>query len=357
MKKAIIPMILIFLLLSSCGVKTINSDRHSRVASIFSNIGNCGELYSDSSGRLHFYDFTTMADVFICPNPNCPHTDSKSCSSYGMDCCPILYGDNIYFFDNSVEHTDKGIECTAKLYKAGTDGTGRVKMAELKGLSVAGYSRILLFDGKMYFCPEKREFTDTGISTSHGSAYLYSYDFADNKFTELANLVSGYSCNTWIFGEFCGEIYLSYSYAENEYDYSILMDENAVSPFTVKNAKFNLENRNVEELDYTIDFISGGYLFTSTDSDSMTLHCSDGKVIKVPHFGDVSVLNGYIFDRTSLSVYEISTERSFMLKTNNKMAEILGFLHGKYILRNYGNSGERIYSKVEETDVIGDKIK
>lgn len=357
MKRAIIAVMLALFLLCSCSGKAVGSSESGRVISQFSNVVGGGELYADSRGRLHFYDFATMTVVYICPNPNCPHTDPRSCSSYGMDCCPILYGDNIYFFDNSIEHTAKGIECTAKLFKANTDGTGRVKLAELNGLSVEGYSRILLLDGKIYFCPEKTEFTDTGISTNHGSVYLYSYDFSNNEFIELKKLVDGYSCNTWLFGEFGGNIYFNYSYAENEYDYNILFDENAESPFTVKNAKFNLESGNVEEIDYTIDYISGGYLFTSTDTESMTLSHPDGRKTKVPYFGDVSVLNGYVFDRTSLSAYEISTGKSFKLKTDDKMAEVLYFADGEYMLRKYGKDGERVYSKMAETDIIGDEIE
>lgn len=358
MKKAITAVIMVLLLLCSCGTQAADGGGSDigRVMSSFSNIGEGGELYTDSRGRLHFCDFTTMADVYICPSPNCPHTDPKSCSSFGMDCCPILYGGNIYFFENSTEYTGNGIEYTAKLYKANTDGTGRIKMAELNGLSVEGYSRILLFDGKIYFCPQKIEFTDAGVSTSHGSAYLYSYDFADNKLLELGKLAEGYSCNTWIFGEFCGDIYLNYSYAENEYDYNILFDENAESPFTVKNAKYNLKSRSFEELDYTIDYISGGYLFTSVDQDSMTMHCPDGSQIKVPHFGDVSVLNGYVFDRTSLLAYEISTGKSFKLKTDDKMAEFIYYEDGEYTLRKYGKDSERVYSNVVQADIIGAEI-
>ncbi len=358
MKKAIIAVILALILLCSCGTQSadVGESDIGRVISTFTNVGEGGELYADGRGRLHFCDFATMADVYICPSPNCPHTDSKSCSSFGLDCCPILYGGNIYFFEKSIEHTGSGVECTARLYKANTDGTGRIKVAEISGLSVEDYSRILLFDGKIYFCPQKIEFTDEGNSTSHGSVYLYSYDFADNKLTELAKLAEGYSCNTWIFGEFGGDIYLSYSYAENEYDYTTLFDENAESPFTMKVVKYNLESGNIEELDYTIDYISGGYLFTSTDTESMIMHCPDGSKVTVPYFKDVSVLNGYVFDRISLSAYEISTGKSFKLKTNDKMAYPIGFLDGEYILRKYKEDGERVYSKVAQVDIIGDEI-
>lgn len=356
MKRAIIAMILMLLLLSSCGEKTVNSNENGRVLSLFSNICGEGELYSDNSGRLHFYDFSSMTDVYICPNPNCPHTDPKSCSSYGMDCCPILYGGNIYFFENTIEHTDNGVVCNSKLYKANIDGTGRFKMAELEGLSVAVYSRILLFNGKIYFCPEKTEFTDTGNSTSHGSVYLYSYDFSENKFSELKKLVEGYSCNTWLYGEFGGDIYLNYSYSENEYDYTILFDENAESPFTIKNIKFSLESGEIEELDYTIDYISGEYLFTSTDSNCMTITHPDGKETTAEYFGDVSVFNGYVFDRTNLSAYEISTGKSFKLKTDDKMTEIIDFIDGEYILRKNTDDG-RVYSKATQVDLIGDELK
>lgn len=354
MKKTIIAIISALFLLSGCGGKAVGGSEGNRVISWFTNVGGGGELYSDSRGRLHFYDFSSMTDVYICPNPNCTHNDPKSCSSYGMDGCPILYGDNIYFFENSIERTDNGAVCNSELFKANTDGTSRVKMAELEGLSVG--SMILLLDGKIYFCPEKREFTDTGNSTNHGTVYLYSYDFSENRFTELKKIVEGYSCNTWIFGEFGGDIYLNYSYSENEYDYTILFDENAESPFTIKNAKFSLESGEIEELDYTIDYISGGYLFTSTDSKSMTITHPDGKETTAAQFGDVSVLNGYVFDRMSLSAYEISTGKSFKLKTNDKMAEVIDFNYGEYILRKYTDDG-RVYSKVAEADLIEDEVE
>lgn len=355
MKKLAIILIASLLLFTACASDAASGE--ARIITYYTNLCNNGELYTDHQSRLHFADFTTMSSAFICPHPNCTHEDEATCPSFGMSICPTIYGDNLYYFTFEVSQEEDGYVWNTYFYRANLDGTNRVKINELKGLQVMTYTKLLLIGDTFYFCPDGVGFDEYGSTTDRNASYLYSYNFKDNKFTEIAKLAEGYGIGAWLFGIYNCEIYFHISYAEEEYDYKLLEDiEYAKSVFTEYCVKYNVSDGSISKLDYTVDYLMSGYLITSDADGNMTLHAPDGSETAIPKLQDASIVNGYIFDRISKTAYEIETGKLFSLKTEDIMTEVTAYIDGGYILRDHNHDdGGYIYKMVSADKLIGDK--
>lgn len=92
-------------LLCSCASESDDTDNYSSVDrddiiimqrnSVYENVNNHGEFYSNGIGSLRYFDFMSMVSAPICSKPNCTHTDENECTSFGMNNHPALIGDNI----------------------------------------------------------------------------------------------------------------------------------------------------------------------------------------------------------------------------------------------------------------------
>ena len=120
-KELFSALILSAMFLSSCSPKTESKAEYPRIVSPYINICQNGELYTNGE-RLLFCDFETMRTAFICPNPNCTHTDESECSAFGMDNHPILYNNNLYYLKAEIyKDRDLGYRYLTYIYKADTE--------------------------------------------------------------------------------------------------------------------------------------------------------------------------------------------------------------------------------------------
>lgn len=340
------------------GNDVLQEEYSARRITNFSNLCRGGELYLDSMQRLNFIDFTSMNSSLICPYPNCAHADPNVCPSFGMNICPVMYENNIYYFTSQVEYEADGPVLKTYINKADIDGTNRMQLAEYDNILVADYTMLLVYDDKFYFCPNTAVFDEyANMSTSDRSDMcLYSYSFTDNKFTMIEKLCEGYSCGAWIYGMYDGEIYMHVNYSEEPYDYMLVEQQD----FTTEFLKYNPQDNTVSRLDFAVNYASGGYLLTSEGVgiyDKMTLHFPDGKTKDVPWIEDAVVYNGYIFDRISQRAYRISDDTMYVLNTDDFMTEVVGYENDMYILRSYdSDAGGYAYAAVPEEELIGSQV-
>ena len=110
-------MALTAVLLASCGGAKADSQEKYREISAFANIcmtdSVFGEFYFDDNDATHFFDYTSMNDVFLCSKPNCKHTPNYThthtddvCSAYDLGYKPCLYGDKLYYMTNEIRIKD-----------------------------------------------------------------------------------------------------------------------------------------------------------------------------------------------------------------------------------------------------------
>ncbi len=132
-------------MLSGCAEQSAAPpENDARIVWTYGNADEHGELYTDNQERLNFIDFETMNTALLCSKPNCTHTNENECSAFGMDNHPILHGGKLYFFDVETSFDGDEVTDTTSVYKAEPDGTNRVKISDIEGLSLLRYTRMLI---------------------------------------------------------------------------------------------------------------------------------------------------------------------------------------------------------------------
>ncbi len=167
---------------------------------------NNGELFSDGN-RLHYIDFTTMSETYICPNPNCPHNDSEICSSFGMSNHAIIIDGRIYYFEDNPHYSKSGeLVKEVLVYSANIDGTGRIKEGSFEGQTILNGFYSIYGDGKMFFAYQEK------LDNGKTSLYIRSYDYIKNEITQYGPVMVEYSADVKFCGEKDGEIYIMLFY-------------------------------------------------------------------------------------------------------------------------------------------------
>lgn len=204
------------LVLAGCSGQSDNSQQEARVVWSYSNVTDKGMLFSDNEDRLIFLDFETMNEAVLCSKPNCTHSDSQSCSSFGMSNHPILYENKLYFFDTeSVIEKDETFKDITTIYKSETDGTGRVSLCTVDDLSIAPFYRMVVKGNMVYFYMVKQG-NDGKQTTGYDIGYFCSYDLVSDEFKKIEKIYEGYHSGAWIYGLWNNKIYFSVSYANEK---------------------------------------------------------------------------------------------------------------------------------------------
>ena len=149
-------------LLCSCASESDDTDNYSSVDrddiiimqrnSVYENVNNHGEFYSNGIGSLRYFDFMSMVSAPICSKPNCTHTDENECTSFGMNNHPALIGDNIYYFTSEfIYGDDNNLKCVTYLNRANVDGSGRVQVSSIDGIDVWRPYDAYIYDNVIYF--------------------------------------------------------------------------------------------------------------------------------------------------------------------------------------------------------------
>ncbi len=172
-----------------------------------------GAYYVDgfsSAGRVSFADFESMDSFPVCAKPNCQHNDPETCSAFGLsngsDVMLCRYDGSLYFVENIREMSAKsGVSSCANIYKSDPDGSGRRKVATLKGCTLSG----LYVSGDRGYTVAAEEIADeNGLPTAEYNYYAESFDFKTNDLKNLGQISRLYSSDTvGVVGEYGGKIY------------------------------------------------------------------------------------------------------------------------------------------------------
>lgn len=371
MKKSVfLASVLAALLLTGCQKKAESSGEYFRIVSPYINVCNNGVLYSDNNSRLLFCDFEAMRTAYICAKPNCPHTDENSCSAFGMDHHPILYGGNIYYFTYDIYmNDDREYQFVTYINKADTDGTNRKEVYKMDGLFVSVGDRIIVDGSKIYFNAEDVEFDEYGASTNYTVGYLCSYDLESGKFENMADIYKGYSSGDWAYGIWNGNIYYHTSVSENKIDWESIDigNDDVMSFYTLKHYCFNIADKTFSENDLPEPrYIGEGYYVYSTEN-GVCLKPENGEDIFIDNFksefGLLYIMNGYLISSERRECAEISTGKVYKIApeyaSENYFYEPAFYLNGNYILRKPLTDAEDmtdIYISVSEADYIWEEV-
>ncbi len=383
MKKTLWIILAFALFLSGCG----NSAKSSAVPSEYFVIDyndrfqyENGELYVDTSQRLHFADFSSVTDAVICPKPNCPHTD-ESCSALGMDNHPVIVEGSIYWFEDNTRYEGDRPISGLNVYKAAIDGTGRVKTDTVDGVTLLSGAGSAFGSGVLYFGginehPEGKPF---GVR----ELYLCGYDFAGKRLTVKELLCVGYSADVTFCGELGGELYFILNYQEENADWwdedtDEARKHNGAELRRVSIAeykKLDLETLEITDWELPEKIVSAhkkresdpnasvlpiyvqikeGAMICSDCVDTLIVNPSGREIfIKDYNGNDKAVANGYIFD--DLSTGECSARRLSdgkevtvnVAEENVRVGYVAKYLDGKYIIRYFDfDSQQTLYCAV-----------
>lgn len=359
--KCVALVVLMALTLTSCGDKP-KDIAETYIISNYTNNPGVGEFFTDSMERLNFCDFSSMNTAIICPNPNCSHTNEKSCSSYGMGNHPILFDQSIYFFDTEFVFSGDNTSANMIIYKANTDGTNRSVVHTEKGISLYAYSRMIIHKNIAYFPAQDIEF-DEGNSTGFETAYLCSFDLSSGKFKKITEIYSGYSGACWIYGVYNDKIYMDVGASDIKIDYSdldaIIKDEES------EDSEDSYMCYNIPEGEFVKSdipnfvFVNEDY-FIYNDESTVILDKNGDIALEIDAENTdfaLSVVNGKLFLEHDGVCYDIESKKKY--KLNNSGCEIISYFNDQYILR-YPNESDNVaysYKAMSESELIGDEIK
>lgn len=340
-------------LLSACAKTTSPPfGNNDRIVWTYGNADERGELYTDSSGRLHFIDFETMQSALLCSKPNCAHAGEGECSSFGMDNHPILYGDKLYFFDVETDFDGYEIVDTTIVYKADPDGSNRVKVCGIEGLALLSYTRMLIVGGKAYFSMDKTGWNeDMTASSGYNEVWFCSFDFSMGTFERIEMLHEGWCSSSWIFGLYDGKVIFSYAYSKEKVPY--LENVNDINKyFTNVYKTYDIEAETLADLTLPVPtYVGDGYYIYEKDSGEVVLSES-GKELFLPDFAGLEVENGMLFGGEKCA--DLSNGKIYKL---NSTDDPVVYSDGNYILKKFDGIKQAYdYIKISEKDYIGDAL-
>lgn len=368
MKRAHIILLMVIVgmvMLSSCRKSESGSvaDTNLHISWTFSNINNNGEFYTDSNSALHFFDFTSMKEAYVCAKPNCTHNENSDCTALGMENHPTIIGGNIWFFQNEMTFDDNRVPIpNTNLYKAGLDGSGRVKVSTLEGYRLSHFDTAMVVGDDIYFVAVKPEFdlesySETGLTA--GS--LFGCSLNTGKFTDYGKVFEGYYANALIAGVYKDAIYLNVSYMEEKVGLEMFDTEHfeeLQKMYSRKYFKFNLGTKTLDDSDMSEPSkrIGGGYYIYMEGVNTIAID-SNGKstVYENLDSSDCSIVNGYLFTRFGeRKAVKLSSGKIYELNKGvcSDTAEVIYYIDGRYILKN-----EHKYVSVDESELIGAEIK
>lgn len=217
-------------LLCSCASESDDTDNYSSVDrddiiimqrnSVYENVNNHGEFYSNGIGSLRYFDFMSMVSAPICSKPNCTHTDENECTSFGLDNHPTLIDDKIYYFTYELTYGDDNKpKYVTYLNHANVDGSGRVQVSSIDGIMVWKPNDAYIYDNVIYFTADKMTLDESTMMFDSSTKCICSCDYSTGKFEIYEEYDKGYSPNIFIQGYYKDKIYFIFSYYDEEDPY------------------------------------------------------------------------------------------------------------------------------------------
>jgi hypothetical protein len=339
---------------AACDQQTENKANGDYIISTFTNLTNNGELFVDNIDRLNFYDFTTMTTAIVCPNPNCSHIDEDTCSSFGMRNHPILYNGSLYFFQEEIVTAQESFDYDTHIIKADTDGTNRSEIDTIKGLGIFAYARMLVRGSKLFFAAEDVGFDEYGSSPTKNTAYICSYDLISGEFTQSEPLYSGYSASSWLYGAQGDHIYISYTASDVELDYT---DIEAVMRLEQVLVDYNIADGTLTRSDKPVPTAVGKGYYVYTDDNGTTVLDQNNDIIAKSSlkYDNCSIVNDKLFVVYENKCFDIKSQKNYSLNINDTQIEVIDFIDGKYILKQWTPEGFK-YTAMTEEELINEHL-
>lgn len=345
-------------MLSGCAEKNnASSGNNARIVWYYGNADERGELYTDNNERLNFIDFGTMNSALLCSKPNCTHTNKDECSAFGKGNHPILYGDELYFFDVEMDFDGDEYTDTTIVYKAEPDGTNRTKVCDTEGLALLDYTRMLIVGDKAYFSMDKTGWDEeTFVTSGYNEVWFCSFDFSTGTFVRIEKLHEGWCSSSWIFGLFDGKVIFSYVYSEEKPTFTV--DFEVIGNETINVLKtYDIESGELADLTLPEPaYVGNGYYVYEKDGGAAVLS-EDGNEMHLPDFpvnSFLTIANGKLFNRIGQVCADLSNGK--MYKLNNSYDFVVSS-DGYYILKSFdGGKQAYEYYKIPEKDYIGDAL-
>ena len=356
-------MALTAVLLASCGGAKADSQEKYREISAFANIcmtdSVFGEFYFDDNDATHFFDYTSMNDVFLCSKPNCKHTPNYThthtddvCSAYDLGYKPCLYGDKLYYMTNEIRIKDNSPAFSICMRSADIDGTNRKSIAELEGYQNSGNNDYLV-GYKLYFTAANNRTDDEIIEMKNGNIQyreegIWCYNFPTDTFELIYDRYNDGYITISLVGYWQGKLYFRSSEIDEE-DY-------------IKSGYYaiDLESKEVTEAPSGFVAVSDEYLIT-TENDTLILHKdNDTRIVaegfEYEQYLSVYVINGKMFSPKRDYCFDTYTGKCRKVNIS-KSTYVRAYLDGSYILWGFDFEAQKpLYSKVLEDEFIGDEI-
>lgn len=372
MKAKLTAMILSAALLAGCTAAETSPENKARIISSYTNVSDSGMLFSDSVGRLNFFDFESMNSAVLCTRPNCTHSDPDACSAYGMTNHPILYGDDLFFFGTEIVEVQKDgkpeFSNVTTVYKADTDGTNRIAVQVIDGLYMPDIRMVLVGD-TAYFSMVKREFDEYGSYTGYEEAWLCSYNISTNEFRKIEKTYEGYHSGTWIYGYWNNKVYFSISYADEFIPYPFGGGGDDLSDYFEQISA-------VTQNEYKVYDTESG---TLTDSDLPEPLCIDGgyyiydkggaaNVIKengeemlledfqIPEVGNIYIYGDILFNYRNNVCADLSKGGEVKALNRDPDQYIKAYYNGSYIVSRDTVSGDGTVTDTQYEKVAIDQF-
>lgn len=370
--KKLFAVILILLTLTSCAESGVTDG--GEINDIADNAGDADIYWVDSyttrtdgmyflktvnvKNTLCYVDFSNMAEVVVCPKPNCEHNDRETCYALGVTNgmgVVLPHGDKIYWL--YYLGYDEGYGSV--IYSANADGTARKKVCTIKGRACGSVDALLAVGDTMYFTAESMTFDEHGMHVDDPiSTYLYSYNFKSGELREeydFSEQLSGYDMvNAYIKGAWNGGIYF-YATAGNKVIDKI-NDDGYVSGYHYTHSeryfRYDISEGTLEKPDISPWNISGGYMIFLEGSTVRLVHES-GEEYEFKNAGASLIFGAFVVNNKlfiSNKVIDIESGKRYERLTDNFFRPI-AYIDGQYIL-----AYDKDFTKLPEGKVIGAEL-
>lgn len=337
-----------------------NSENGSRIINPSKNISNHGELYLDNEERLNFMDYESMNKVFICSNPNCPHTDPETCSAFGMGSRQVLYGNFIYFIKSETVYEGDKLTQNMSICRANTDGSERKTIiTEREFHEGASSVNALVVGDELYFCASKDEFDQYG-TTGCNEIYLFKFNMKEERLEKITEICRGYHGGVWIYGFWNGEIYFNYS----AFDHELSDEEQAALDISkiYTYQTYNIESGAIEEWEQPTSavYVGKGYFVYEKESGVSVIDESDKETYfeDFPYSSTFEIFDGKIFSPYGEKWGDIAAGKAYPLNVSDTRNSIRDYFDGSFIVKTYTVSDDgqilgQEYQKISQKDLLG----
>ena len=342
--------------------------------SVYENVYNHGEFYSDNNGSLRFFDFTSMVSAPICSKPNCTHTDESECTSFGLDNHPALIGDKIYYFTTNLEYDDDNKpKYVTSLHSANVDGSGRVLVSSIDNISLWKSNDAYIYNNVIYFVADKMALDEGTMMFDSGTKCICSCDYTTGEFKIYGEFEEGYSTGIMLRGYYKDKLYCVLSYLDQENPYLNLSAEELNNSFE---EIYAWETEHIVYEVYSLDIDTGEVLpsdipekFDTRSNmfarDGYFVYSDDTGMYAIDYNGNetsfpgeeidkisAKMVNGIFIQFTSKKAYNLSTGEVFDIKSPDGLTDYeINDLELKDYIRDEGSEyGNYIFSYIEISD-------